>query len=202
MKKCEKGFTLTEGLLVILILSVASFVGYYVWNQQKKDTQQSQASTSSSEESTVASTTQTPTPASTSTTVDNKYFTIKLPQDWNEDKTTEYKVSKDAAFIYSDGKGRKAVVIVNIGDVGGAGDAPGTYVISGDSFKFNKLTFFEPCTEGYGCDDTTDGKLRVQYSSAEKAKGNNYTFDISDSNTQTQAAADVITAILETIQVK
>lgn len=34
MKKYN-GFTLVEGLLIVLILSVVGFTGYYVWNQQQ-----------------------------------------------------------------------------------------------------------------------------------------------------------------------
>jgi hypothetical protein len=36
----QKGFTLVEGQLIVLILSVVGFAGYYVWNQnQAKDTE-------------------------------------------------------------------------------------------------------------------------------------------------------------------
>jgi hypothetical protein len=31
----QKGFTLVEGFLIVLILSVVGFAGYYVWNQNK-----------------------------------------------------------------------------------------------------------------------------------------------------------------------
>jgi Tfp pilus assembly protein PilE len=33
----QKGFTLVEGLLIVLILSVVGFAGYTVWNNQKDD---------------------------------------------------------------------------------------------------------------------------------------------------------------------
>lgn len=36
MKKTQKGFALIEGLLIILILVIIGFGGYYVWNSQKQ----------------------------------------------------------------------------------------------------------------------------------------------------------------------
>ena len=36
MHKTQKGFALIEGLLIILILAVIGFGGYYVWNSQKQ----------------------------------------------------------------------------------------------------------------------------------------------------------------------
>jgi len=36
MKKTQSGFALIEGLLIILILAVIGFGGYYVWNSQKQ----------------------------------------------------------------------------------------------------------------------------------------------------------------------
>ena len=35
----QKGFTLVEGLLIVIVLSVIGFSGYYVWNQQQDTTQ-------------------------------------------------------------------------------------------------------------------------------------------------------------------
>jgi type II secretory pathway pseudopilin PulG len=35
MNKTQKGFALMEGLLIILILAIIGFGGYYVWNSQK-----------------------------------------------------------------------------------------------------------------------------------------------------------------------
>ena len=33
----QKGFSLVEGLLIILIISVVGFAGYYVWNENQDD---------------------------------------------------------------------------------------------------------------------------------------------------------------------
>jgi type II secretory pathway pseudopilin PulG len=33
----QKGFTLVEGLLIVLVLAIAGFGGWYVWNQQQDD---------------------------------------------------------------------------------------------------------------------------------------------------------------------
>lgn len=35
--KNQNGFSLVEGLLIVLIISVLGFAGFYVWNQQKED---------------------------------------------------------------------------------------------------------------------------------------------------------------------
>jgi type II secretory pathway pseudopilin PulG len=40
----QKGFTLVEGLLIVLVLSVIGFAGYYVWNQQQDDDGSSESS--------------------------------------------------------------------------------------------------------------------------------------------------------------
>lgn len=58
MNKTQTGFALIEGLLIILILAIIGFGGYYVWNTQKNvdktsketvNTSQSAATTSSSD---------------------------------------------------------------------------------------------------------------------------------------------------------
>lgn len=37
MKKNQKGFTLIEGLLAVIFLSLIGFIGYYVWHTNQKD---------------------------------------------------------------------------------------------------------------------------------------------------------------------
>jgi uncharacterized protein HemX len=37
MFKGQKGFSAVEGLLIVLVLAVIGFGGYYIWDQQKRD---------------------------------------------------------------------------------------------------------------------------------------------------------------------
>ena len=65
--KNQKGFALVEGLLIILILAVIGFGGYYVWHSQHKTTTATTTATSSKKAS-----------ASAQKTSDNA--TVKIPE--------------------------------------------------------------------------------------------------------------------------
>lgn len=49
VKKNQQGFTLVEGLLIVIALALIIFVGYYVWNSQQKSTDTLESATKSSE---------------------------------------------------------------------------------------------------------------------------------------------------------
>lgn len=78
MKK-QSGFTIVEVLLVVLILSVVGFGGYYVWhspNKADKTYDNSSKSSQATSPSSKKTTTNTPSNSSTSTTQTQQYLTI------------------------------------------------------------------------------------------------------------------------------
>ena len=68
MNKTQKGFALVESLLIILILAIIGFGGYYVWNTQKNVDKTSKDAVSAS---------QSTHPASSTSNTSQKYLTIK-----------------------------------------------------------------------------------------------------------------------------
>lgn len=68
MKKTQSGFALVESLLIILILVIIGFGGYYVWHSQKQTNKTLD---------TAATTSQKAASAAASNTSSQKYLTIK-----------------------------------------------------------------------------------------------------------------------------
>jgi hypothetical protein len=75
MNKTQKGFALLEGLLIILILVIIAFGGYYVWHSQKNDNKNTTSISSS-----------TPADATKKDreqlTLANDSVTLSLPDGW------------------------------------------------------------------------------------------------------------------------
>lgn len=67
----QKGFSLVEGLLIVIALALVVFVGYYVWHTQKDINKQSSATTTASQKS---------SKQSKSAVASGKYVTIP---EWN-----------------------------------------------------------------------------------------------------------------------
>lgn len=78
MNKTQKGFALIEGLLIILILAIIGFGGYYVWHSQKQTdnslTQANQVSQSKTSSNAYVSWQTYADPA--------KIYSVKYPGDW------------------------------------------------------------------------------------------------------------------------
>ena len=82
MKK-QHGFTLVEGLLIVLILCVVGFAGYYVMNNRDKKSDTSEQTTTQNSTSN-QNETQQPAAAVKTKTFTNKDFgvTVDLPETW------------------------------------------------------------------------------------------------------------------------
>lgn len=89
MKKTQSGFALVESLLIILILVIIGFGGYYVWHSQQQTNKTL---------STAASTSQKAASTEASNASAQKYLTIK---EWGI-KFTADKNSQDAYFEFDD----------------------------------------------------------------------------------------------------
>lgn len=74
MKKNEKGFGAVEALLVLVIVAVLGFVGWYVWHNRATNTAPTTTSASASKVTTYSRTT-------------------TVPSDWRSYKNTTYKLS-------------------------------------------------------------------------------------------------------------
>jgi Tfp pilus assembly protein PilV len=78
MKATQKGFALLEGLLIVLILTIISFGGYYVWQTQKNTDKTSKDAVSASQ-STEASSKISLTQA---LSLDSGKVSLSIPSDW------------------------------------------------------------------------------------------------------------------------
>lgn len=79
MKFNQKGFTLIEGLLIVLILSVVCFAGYAVWNNQQDKTEYTQIEQSDEK----AAIDNLDASSSTVTYVNEEYsFSMDVPKNW------------------------------------------------------------------------------------------------------------------------
>lgn len=84
MKNNQSGYGLVEGLLILLVLSVIGFGGYYVWNQnsEKEQLQTSQSETTESESDETKSTESFVLPDNWKTVSENG-ITLSYPIAWD-----------------------------------------------------------------------------------------------------------------------
>lgn len=85
----QKGFTLVEGLLIVLIVALLAFAGYYVWHNQKKKKDDKAASTTSQTTNTSDNNDDNQAPAEVDQTVNWAVytnnagkFTLRTPTAW------------------------------------------------------------------------------------------------------------------------
>jgi type II secretory pathway pseudopilin PulG len=93
MNKTQKGFALIESLLIVLILVIIGFGGYYVWNSQKqtdkslsnaeKASQTTTNSTASNSSGIMPSTSSTPV-SLTLTPAGGEKMNLRAPNGWSE----------------------------------------------------------------------------------------------------------------------
>jgi len=174
-------------VLVVVFIGVVGFIGWKVWdNGQKKD----------QKTTTVSSTELSSTKAN-----GNKYFTIDLPAQWRLTDEKPQNVAYYDAFTYSDNSGKKLVVYVNIGNVGGAGDASIEYQVAANkiTLPIADVKLGECVSDDYLC-SIGDGKLRVMSSSAETIKSNNYLFDYQDDKTESTSSLSTMKSLIESMR--
>lgn len=106
MFKYQKGFTVVEGLLIVLVLAVVGFGGYYVWNQNK-DKQNSQSTPSAVSNNQAAQTSESNEPVKNTYT--SKLYpdlSFDLPKNWEVSEPKDYEDPSwpDGILTLSDGK--------------------------------------------------------------------------------------------------
>ncbi|HUD07029.1 MAG TPA: hypothetical protein VMR34_04020 [Candidatus Saccharimonadales bacterium] len=97
LNKNSNGFTVVEGLLIVLVIALIGFGGYYVWHTQHK-TSPAKTTTSTSTKSTSPSSTKTttaPNPYAGWKTYTLGQFSFKYPTDWS--------VTDNSNMVYADG---------------------------------------------------------------------------------------------------
>lgn len=190
----QKGFTLVEGLLIALILSVIGFVGYMVWNnnqekelEQTTTVQQESQNTTEKEEAPVRTT--------------QSLYTIQLPEGWTENTgSTAPAGAPETYHEYSSEDGRRIGVSIKSGGFGGGGDGNASFTIEGNQFKLDST--YDACDatgDETGACKYGDGELYLLVSSASEYNGDNYLFWLWDDNSEEQSSYVSLKAIVETI---
>lgn len=113
MKNNQKGFSLVEGMLLVLVIAVVGFGGYYVWNQQQKKDTSSQPSPTSSESTNTSEEKDTEEEqevdkAKDWTVYSGTSFSVKIPDGWELIGNREYKniaayCSDNSCVTYKEG---------------------------------------------------------------------------------------------------
>jgi hypothetical protein len=179
MIKNQKGIALLETLLILLILTIIGFGGYYVWNSQK----QSDKSLSSAEKASQ------PTPVSNSNSASKKTLTI---EEWGVKAT--YSSSVSLKYVLRDGDNNVAETSSQELDSAGcpngggliarytsnqAANEPGGHGMTASAFAKTLNTgeyghvgdyyfFFEHSQ--FGCGDNGSSILQVQQETNDAAK--------------------------------
>jgi hypothetical protein len=82
-KETQKGFSLIEGLLVVIALTLIGFVGWYVWNANHKDDSPTKTSQTTSPKTETATKAEAdPTKDWTAFTSKDNSFSVRYPTTW------------------------------------------------------------------------------------------------------------------------
>ena len=132
MKTTQKGFGHIEALLIILILAVVGFGGYYVWHTQH-DKSAGQSTNQKAADSTSGWTTHTDTSAG---------YSIKIPKDWEFVKSQPTINSSDGT-VEKDYQGNVIMTPDVIHPVGQAQDsADGIWTVLTDTSTMSPKDYF------------------------------------------------------------
>ena len=133
--KSQKGFAILEGLLIILILAVVGFGGYYVWHNQQSKTKPASAAQTTSQKTTDATSgwnTYSDTSAG---------YSIKIPKDWEFVKSQPQKLSDGT--IEKDYQGNPIMTPDAIRPVGQTQDSvDGIWTVVTDTSNLNPKDYF------------------------------------------------------------
>jgi len=207
----QKGFTLVEGLLIVLTLSVVGFAGYTVWNNGQEDEaeqaetaqqeaeQQAEETVNNKEQQNNEEEVQEPQ----SNTISVKHLSVELPGGWGQVEGAEKSTgAPEFYYEFSDGSGRTIGVSVNSGGFGGSGDGSITMSIEGNKILLSDK--YEECSlddQVGGCEiHKGDGELVLLGSTADRYDGNDYIIWFDDANSESQDAYKFLADIAETIE--
>jgi hypothetical protein len=197
--KNSHGFSVVHSLLVFVVVGIVGFTGWYVINANKQASSGLNTVSSASSSSTKAmnqSTDKKRDPKSQS-----EYYQITLPSGWKLTNEKPKGVAYDDAYVYTDAAGKKLTVYVNIGNVGGAGDASIDYKVSSDriTVSIDNVTLTSCSSEDDPC-EVGDGRLKIVSSSASKIKSNNYLFIFEDEKSESTGSLSTFKALVESMQ--
>lgn len=191
-KNNDQGSSIVTVLLLLVVVGLIGAVGWLVYGKQnstkilKSDTAATKLD--STQNSEVA-------------TSKNEYYELMLPKGWKLTSEKPNGVSYDDAFMYADETGKRLTVYVNIGNVGGAGDASIEYMVVDDRIHvdIDAVTLQKYSNDGGPC-SVGDGKLRVMASSGSQIKSNNYLFDYVDNNTESTQSLVSLKSLIESMK--
>jgi hypothetical protein len=217
----QKGFSLVEGLLLVLVISIVGLGGWYVATQSDDEDDKTstsiieteeQADEESSEDNIDNDQDQSVTqPVS----IDNQFYTLILPEGWVETSTEigeNDSTNKDwlRAYYKNDASGYSVSVILN--ERPRINVSPGSDMFHSLAYADNSFTtttditniMETECTgdESYGC-NYADGFVRsLSQSSAKDDTGNSYKFSLSKETDQRSADLTEAAALLSLIETK
>ncbi len=199
--KNQKGFTLVEGLLIVFVVAIMGFGGWYFWNNNQ-DENTEQVATTELEVQEQLENNQKPSDEAATVEISQTRYKISLPEGWEEKSNTEAPAGAPELYHeYTNGKGQTVGVSINSGGFGGGGDGSASFVIEGNRFNLeNEYDACDPTIDEMGVCRYGDSKLELIVSSAGEHKGDNYTFWLWDKNSEDQNAYSGLKDIIETIE--
>lgn len=205
MKK-QQGFSLVEGLLIVLVLGVIGFGGYYVWSQQQKKNNADTSQQATPESDQAQNNDKKTVPEQeidkpTSKRVSVKHFSIELPEGWNQNKDAKADAGgPEFYYEFSDDSGKSIGVSVNSGGFGGGGDGVTTTIIKENKFVLSNK--YEPCNleDETGVCGSHRGNDSLYLIAGGEYKGDGYTIWLKDEGEESQEAYRYLADIVETIE--
>lgn len=139
-QKYQQGFTAIEGLLIVLVLAVVGFGGYYVWHSQQT-TITTAKTTAVSSKATTNTATSSPYSGWNTYTFSKEKLTFRYPTTWTvENNLTDS--SNDGVQFTSKTDSSFEVLIGAGGAVAAVDNYDGNCVQQADSVTFNKTSAY------------------------------------------------------------
>ncbi len=198
----NKGFTLVEGLLLILVVLTIGFGGFYVWNEtnssesDEPESSQEQSSEESDDEETEES-------SGIQITTDD--FTMTLPEGFEESNTRQFTFTGEPATTYTylnSSTGEYFEVNLNPAQSGINPDATWTYTTDANknvSLVDSSDTVCSSATDEW-CTTDNNGRVDIYIANSDQTDQSGVYFTAGYLNSEDITALDFVEEILNSIQ--